>query len=47
MTPAGLQHLDHLVAGEAAGGRGPDAKDVVTCAETPILVGGKGRSLRC
>lgn len=34
----GLQHLDHLVAGEAAGGRGPNAEDVVACAEASILM---------
>lgn len=42
MTPAALQHLDHLVAGEAAGGRGPDAEDVVACTETAVLIGGEG-----
>lgn len=40
-APAPLQHLDYLVAGEAAGRCCPDSKDVVTCAEAPILIGGK------
>jgi len=34
-----LQNLDDLVAGEAAGGRFPNAKDMVTCAKTPVLIG--------
>lgn len=38
-APAPLQHLDYLVAGEAAGRCCPDSKDVVTCAEAPILIG--------
>ena len=41
MTPTALQHVDDLVACEAASGRHPDAQDVVTCAETPILIGGE------
>lgn len=41
VTPTTLEHLDHLVAGETAGGCCPDAKDVVTCAETSILIEGE------
>lgn len=40
MTPTLLEHLDHLVVGEATGGRRPDTKDVVTCSQTSVLIGG-------
>lgn len=41
VTAAALQHLDHLIAGESAGGGGANTQDVITCAETPILIGGE------
>lgn len=40
-APARLQDVDYLVAVEAAGRCCPDSKDVVTCAEAPILIGGE------
>lgn len=39
MTATSLQHLDHLVAGQAAGGSGPDAEDVVARSQAPVLIG--------
>lgn len=40
-APARLQYVNYLVAVEAAGRCCPDSKDVVTCAEAPILIGGE------